>query len=298
MTPALGVLCYHRIVEANDDRSWPYLERGTAVRAQTFEAQLADIAQFADVVGEDVASDVLTQRRRLDRPAVWLTFDDGYRDVIRVLPRVERGTVFVTTSTSERMLPADAWYAVLLSAGQERGTLDLGFGSFSFDLSTRAGRARLVNGPERRAYLRATAIAQQIALQELARQLEARAASITPYLDEPELRAVLRAGWGVGSHGVTHTPFDSLGPEEVRSEAVASREVLRALGAPVRSMALPDGAPAHVEVLKDAGYECILGLGDAPCAAGVEVQPRFLVPDDPGWATRVLRPALTGGSYG
>ncbi|MEZ4402312.1 MAG: polysaccharide deacetylase family protein [Kofleriaceae bacterium] len=298
MTPALGILCYHRIVAGDDDTAWPYLERGTAVRTETFQAQLADLARFADIVGEDVALDVLGERHQLDRPAVWLTFDDGYRDVKEVLPQAEAGTVFVTTSGAERLLPADAWYALLLSAGRTRGVLDLGLGPFEFDLCDRAGRARLVDGPERRAYLRAPRATRDAVLRRLAPLLEAPLDASSPYLDASDLRAVLRAGWGVGSHGVTHTPFDALTADAVRSEAVASREALRALGASGRSIALPDGAQAHVDVLEQAGFECVLGLGDAPCALGVDVQPRFLVPDDPAWATRVLEPALVGGARG
>lgn len=294
--PALAILSYHRIVKDDDDRSWPYLERGTAVRAWVFEAQLAAISRVADIISEDVALDVLARRQRLARAAVWLTFDDGYADVRHALTLVETGTVFPTTITSTAMLPADAWYAVLLSATRTMGVVNLGAGPFEFNLSTPAGRARLVNGPERRTFLRASPTTQGATLNELARQLDANPDPASLYLDEAALRTMVDAGWSVGSHGVTHTPFDALGPDEVRHEAVASQETLRALGR-VRSVALPDGAPAHTDVLRSVGYDCVLGLGDALCAAGAEVQPRFLVPNDPTWITRVLMPALTRDSH-
>lgn len=293
MRPALGILCYHRIVRNDDDRSWPYRERGTAVRGGTFERHVADIARFADIVSEDVALDVLTRGRRLVRPSVWMTFDDGYRDVISVLPLVETATVFVTTCTSTRLLPADAWYAVLLAANRTRGLLDLGLGPFDFDLSSVAGRARLVHGPERRAFLRSGESEQSASLAALAGQLDATTVLDRLYLNESELRCVVRRGWSVGSHAVTHAPFDTLEPDEVRQEAVTSRDLLGSLGS-VRSIALPDGARGHVDVLDELGYECVLGLGDVPCAEALEVQPRFLVPDDPEWVTRVIEPALTG----
>lgn len=295
MRPALGILCYHRVVEDDDDRSWPYLERGTAVRTGVFEKQLAEISRFADVLSEDLALDVLARRRRLERPSVWVTFDDGYRDVEHALSLLETATVFVTTCTSTRRLPADAWYAVLLAASRARGVLELGLGPFDFDLSSAAGRARLVDGPERRAFLRSGEAIQSATLKELARQLDASASDDWPYLSESELRSVVRRGWSVGSHGVSHAPFDSLDPQAIRQEATASREALRPLGS-VRSIALPDGARRHADVLREAGYECVLGLGDAACAGPVEVHPRFLVPDDPAWATRVLEPALTGAA--
>lgn len=291
--PALAILSYHRIVKDDDDRSWPYLERGTAVRARVFEAQLAAISRVADIISEDVALDVLSRRQRLARASVWLTFDDGYSDVMHTLPLLETGTVFQTTITATSMLPADAWYAVLLSATRTMGVVNLGAGPFEFNLSTPAGRARLVNGPERRVFLRASPMTQRATLDELARQLDANPDLASLYLDEAALRTIVEAGWSVGSHGLTHTPFDALCPDEVRYEAVASLETLRALGR-VRSVALPDGAPAHLDVLRRVGYDCVLGLGDAVCAPGAEVQPRFLVPDDPTWVNRVLIPALAG----
>lgn len=299
MKAALGILCYHRISDGGEgDPAWPYLERGTAVREETFRAQLQDLARFADLVSERAALDILGGRRALDRPAAWLTFDDGYTDVKRVVPYVETGTVFVTTSATEQALPADAWYAALLSATRARGALELGLGWFDYDLSHRAGRARLVDGPERRAYLRGTSEQQSATLQQLARQLGSELQPRGPYLDDAELRALLGAGWTIGSHGVTHRPFDSIDDQEARREAAPSREVLRALGAAVRTFALPDGARAHLGALADAGYECVLGLGDAPAVIGAAVQARYLVPDDPSWAARVLRPALTGAASG
>lgn len=299
MTPALGILCYHRISDdGEEDTAWPYLERGTAVRTKTFQAQIEDIARFADIVGEKVVLDILGGRRELDRPAAWLTFDDGYTDVKRVVPYVETGTVFVTTSATEQALPADAWYAVLLSATCARGAIDLGLGSFDYDLSHRAGRARLVDGPERRAYIRASSEQQKATLQQLAWQLGAVHPPCGPYLDDTELRTLLGSGWSIGSHGVTHRPFDSIDDQEVRREAAASRDALRALGASVRTLALPDGARAHLGELANVGYECVLGLGDAAAIVGAAVQARYLVPDDPRWVARVLRPVLTGAAKG
>ena len=294
--PSLAVLSYHRIVEDADNKAWPYLERGTAVRARTLEAQLADIAHIADIISEDVVLEVLAQRQRLERSSIWLTFDDGYADVKRAALLAQTGTVFWSTITSTRPLPADAWYAVLLSAHRTHGDLDLGFGPFEFDLSIPAGRARLVNGPERRSFLRASLTTQDATMNELARQLDANTAPDNLYLDESELRTMVDTGWSVGSHGVTHTPFDSLSADEVRNEGLTSRQALNALGR-IRSIALPDGALAHIDALRSVGYDCVLGLGNAACAVGAEVQPRFLVPDDPNWVKCVLAPALIGAAH-
>lgn len=294
MTHGLAILCYHRIFDDRDSfGAWPYFERGTAVSVDNFRAQVAELGRFADIVSEESGLDILAERHMLTRPAVWLTFDDGYVDVLRALPSVATGTVFVTARAAERALPADAWYALLLGATRSRGTTDLGLGLFDYDLSRREGRARLVNGPERRAYLRASTEVQATVLSGLAETLGAGTESPSVYLNDAGLSDLLAAGWSVGSHGATHLPFDALDADEMVREARSSRDALIARGAVVRSIALPDGAhPSRPSSLHACGYECVLGLGDMPAESGAPVQPRYLVPNDPRWVGQVLRPAL------
>jgi peptidoglycan/xylan/chitin deacetylase (PgdA/CDA1 family) len=296
MSSSLAILCYHRLCDERElAAAWPYLERGTAVRMNSFRSQVAELEGFADIVDESVALDVLAGRRSLDRPAVWLSFDDGYQDTMRAMPLVANGTAFITTSTMiGRVLPADAWYSVLLASSRTHGELDLGFGVFSYDLSNRSGRARLINGPERRAYLRAPPAAQEAALNELAERLDAQVARPHRYLCGQDLEDLVGMGWTLGSHGETHAPFDTLDPGELAREAATSRAALSKWGSPIRSLALPDGAIPKVEMLRSMGYECVLGLGDATAAPGAPVHARFIVPDDPRWVSRVLQPKLEG----
>lgn len=296
MKPALGVLCYHRVVEDADvEGAWPYFERGTAVRASTFRAQLGAISAFADLVSEAIALDVLAGRHRLARPAVWLTFDDGYRDVLGAVSYAAAGTVFVTTSASTRPLPADAWYAVLLSANRRHGVIDLGRGPFEYNLEHREGRARLVNGPERRAYLRARPSAQASTLTSLVAQMDGSAeASRDLYLKAEELDRLRAPGWSLGSHGVSHTPFDVLDAELIDREARDSFAWLSKFGPPVRSLALPDGSVPDVPAsLRAAGYECVLGLGNAPADIEATVTSRFVVPDALAWIRATLQPGIS-----
>ncbi|MFO0833306.1 MAG: hypothetical protein U0637_15855 [Phycisphaerales bacterium] len=294
MSNTLAILCYHRLVEEDDiETTWPYMERGTAVRMASFRSQLKDIVRFADVVPERVALGVLAGRQTLSRPAVWLTFDDGYRDVLKALGPDTTGTAFVTSCAAERSLPADDWYDVLLAANRTCGTVDLGLGSFAYDLRHREGRARLVNGPERRSYLRSSTLSRAATLQSLAEQLDAEVRGSRHYLSHTEMLQLLTAGWTLGSHGVTHTPFDAIEPELVAREARESLEWLLAMGVQARSLALPDGSmPKDPMSVQASGYECVLGLGNRPAEQGAAVQPRFIVPDDPHWVRRVLQPTL------
>lgn len=298
MAAAIGVLCYHRIVDdvvdgAISRDAWPYLERGTAIRLSTFRAQVADLLDFADLVSESVALEVLAGRHCLSRPGIWMTFDDGYRDALLVVPHLAAATVFYTTHAADRTLAADAWYEVLLDATRPRGTLDLGLGPFDYDLSHREGRARLVNGPERRKYLRDPEGARATTLATLTEQLKARVTARQHYLSQEVLHALVSAGWSVGSHGVTHTAFDACEPEQVADEARESLVELSAFGK-IRSIALPDGSvPSAPETLLALGYECVLGLGNAPAHPGALVRSRFIVPDDPHWTRTTLQLRLS-----
>lgn len=298
MAAAFGVLCYHRIVDdvidgtASQD-AWPYLERGTAIRLSTFIAQLADLLDFADLVPEPIALEILAGRRCLSRPAIWLTFDDSYRDALLVALHLEAATVFHTTHAADKTLPADAWYEALLDATRLRGTLDLGFGPFDYDLAHRQGRARLVNGPERRKYLRDPESARATTLATLTEQLKARGTARQHYLSRNDLHTLVSAGWSVGSHGVTHTPFDACEPEQMAFEARESLVELSVFGK-VSSIALPDGAvPSAPETLLALGYACVLGLGNAPADPGAVIRSRFIVPDDPTWVRTALLPRLS-----
>lgn len=298
MLPSLTILCYHRIVKDDDiEASWPYFERGTAVRQTTFRTQVDEITRFADVVSEQLALDVLAGHGTLSRPAVWLTFDDGYRDVLNAMGPDVIGTVFISSCIAERSLPADLWYDTLLSANRRRGFLDLGLGPFAYDLSHRDGRSRLVNGPERRTYLRSLPSTQSAMLDVLAKQLDAEVWGSNLYLIHKDIQQLLTAGWSLGSHGVTHTPFEELSTEEVVREALDSRDWISAFDVQASSIALPDGSlPQEPIDLHSCGYRCVLGLGGSSTRSGLAVQPRFIVPDKPHWISGVLQPTLEAES--
>ena len=296
MTVPLAVLCYHRVLECSDD-NWPWFERGTAVTPTTLRAQLAALKRDFDVLEPSDALDVIEGKRSLQRRSVWLTFDDAYLDVSSTaLPVLEEfglvGTVFVTSTTLEhprQLLPADAWFLALLSASRRQGVVDLGFGPFFYDLQSPRARAHLVDGPARRMFLRVRAEDQEVRLRDLVRALGAappRSSGL--YMRSDELRALLRAGWTVGSHGHSHSPFSRLSAEEVHREVERSHRVLEAqLGVAPTCLALPDGAAPPSDFVNENRMP-LLGLGDRPHAAPSQVVPRFLVRDDRDWVAHRL----------
>jgi peptidoglycan/xylan/chitin deacetylase (PgdA/CDA1 family) len=84
-----------------------------------------------------------------------------------------------------------------------------------------------------------------------------------------DLREMVRLGFDVGSHTVSHTDLGTVTSEKARWEIVESREVLQEqLGRPVRWLAYPFGGadnfrPEWLQLASEAGYEgCLSGHGD------------------------------------
>lgn len=296
MNSRLLVLCYHRVLDPTDPSSRPYFERGTAISSAVFSAHMDLLASHFQVLDEQRAVACICGDASPEAPAAWITVDDGYADVRSTMAPLlaERGlpaTAFVSTSVlvdRTALLPADAWYQALACACAHSGTLR-GFGhpAWHFDLTRPADYARMVDGPERRTFLRAHPAAQATLLATLRSTLDLPpndAPSPSPYLEADDLHWLPRNGWSIGSHTQSHRLLPSLPPEELEQELVGAADDLVGLGLPrPKSLAYPDGAfSARVsEAVRDAGYELGLGLHGAPPAqaAGPYGVARLLAPN-------------------
>ncbi len=88
------------------------------------------------------------------------------------------------------------------------------------------------------------------------------------HLTWDDLREMVRLGFEVGSHTVTHADLGAVTPERARRELIDSRAVLQEqLGQPVRWLAYPFGGvdnfrPEWLRLAVEAGYEgCLSGHG-------------------------------------
>jgi peptidoglycan/xylan/chitin deacetylase (PgdA/CDA1 family) len=87
-----------------------------------------------------------------------------------------------------------------------------------------------------------------------------------PLLSWGDVVDLHRAGFEIGSHGLTHRPFTTLDDDAAREEAVRSREVLAArLGTAPDLFAYPRGfyRARHKAIVREAGYRgaCAVVLG-------------------------------------
>jgi peptidoglycan/xylan/chitin deacetylase (PgdA/CDA1 family) len=291
----LAILCFHRVVDDDDPRAWPYLERGTAIRRSTF-ASLLDSLNERGLFADPRAP--LSQRadEPSTRPRFWLTFDDGYRDtLVNALPVLRRfgarASVFVTTEVAlgRAALPADQWYSVLLSA-RRHGTARVGDWRIDAELDSADGRRRLIMGAERRAFLEADATTRDAMLAALEAALGGdRTPGAGLYLNRADLDALRREGWSVGAHGATHAILPTLSDSALSIEFDLMTRGLEELGAvALNQLAWPDGQHSEAtRALANArGFQHGLALGDALVTNESDPMalPRFIVTDDPRWA--------------
>ncbi|MGE3618368.1 MAG: polysaccharide deacetylase family protein [Gemmatimonadales bacterium] len=223
----VAVLCYHSVV---DGAVPPPLRRtGLHVRLADFEAQMEALARDFDVVP---LAEALAGPVRRSRPAVALTFDDGYANNLHLAaPVLSRlglpATIFLVSSLLSDERPF-WWDEVgLLVAGGAEGAVRIG------------GERVLVSGNDGgaglaavRRYLRtAPLVARGPVLDEL-RGLARPAGQALIDLLRPLARTELAAfpsGIVFGNHTATHRVLTEIGPADVRWEIETARDELGAM---------------------------------------------------------------------
>lgn len=83
-------------------------------------------------------------------------------------------------------------------------------------------------------------------------------------LDEDELRALLREGWELGAHTMTHADLSELDYDHCRREIGQSRESLeRSFGVTIKTLAYPFGryGPAALAAARDSGLQAAVTTG-------------------------------------
>jgi peptidoglycan/xylan/chitin deacetylase (PgdA/CDA1 family) len=264
------VLMYHRVARVEAD-PWEL-----CVRPEHFESQIQLLREHADVVPLVNLRRQLRKGRR-SRPAVAITFDDGYVDNLKVAkPILERfeapATVFIATGLVGTK--ADFWWdrlaKLVLPERSLPADLELAIGDQRFrhhdgELATtgikaRRARRRLldrvwawcINRPDDRRVAILAGVAQW--------------AGVDPAPDPDawgmtaeELQALTNGGLvDVGAHSVTHPLLSRLPATEKAKEIRQSRaDCERLTGRLPAAFAFPNGdldAESHT-LVREAGFE-------------------------------------------
>jgi peptidoglycan/xylan/chitin deacetylase (PgdA/CDA1 family) len=293
------VLMYHRVARVDDD-PWEL-----CVRPEHFESQIRLLREHADIVPLVKLRGQLRKGRR-SRPAVAITFDDGYVDNLKVAkPVLERfdapATVFIATGQVGRR--ADFWWdrlaKLILPARKLPRDLEIAIGDERFHhhdghlaaTGNKARRARrrlhdriwalCINRPDDRRDAILAGVARWVGVDPAP---DPDSWAMTP----DELHALVDGGLvDVGAHSVTHPLLSRLPPAAKALEISQSRaDCERLTGRKPAAFAFPNGdtdAESHT-LVREAGFElACTSQPDLVWDAGDTLaMPRIHVPDESG----------------
>jgi peptidoglycan/xylan/chitin deacetylase (PgdA/CDA1 family) len=273
--PVVSIVTYHHVAE--QDPSYPYDPDVADATPAQFRRQLETLARYTNPIGIDELIGAIGGAP-LPKNPVMVTFDDGYRSCHEVaLPILRavgvRATFFIATSfVSERRLYW--WERITLLLGQARrkarsGTAVITYPhTMTLDLDDPATSKKLTGVVKDTEDLDVDRFIDELGKVlgvEWSPQIEADHANRL-IMTWDQIRALMRAGMDVESHGRRHRVLQTLDDGALEDELVGSRRDLEAqLGRPVRAIAYPVGRRIHGELrlreaLATAGYQ--LGLSN------------------------------------
>ena len=257
--PPVVVLLYHRIAELRHD---PEL---LAVTPDNFRSQLRHLKENFPVVRFEA------DWARIDRPAVAITFDDGYADnALAALPIIEEvglpATFFITTGTigSSR----EFWWHELQDLILERNQLpasftlqDQRFGR-TWPTESEQARGAFYSGIVRVLNEVDTPHRDRLLLQlRIWAGAETEPSGLHRSLSVAELRHLAGGdGVTVGAHTVTHTRLSALSRDAQREEIMASKRQLEAwIDREVKVFSYPFGRRCEydrhsIQLCREAGF--------------------------------------------
>jgi peptidoglycan/xylan/chitin deacetylase (PgdA/CDA1 family)/SAM-dependent methyltransferase len=289
--PPLTVLSYHRAPPAgSDDPALPlHAARGMVVSARSFEAQIEAVKRCLVPVSAADVVEASRGQRTLPEGAVWITFDDGYRETLEsAVPALVRAGVpatFFVRAPGPRGVPSwaplDLCYQVLARGAPEPlRHLPLG-----------PARERLLGQPYTIQIHEIAALARSLGV-DLSRLSAERL-----YLSAADCRALLANGLSLGAHGIDHVLWTHLDEASLAREmAVPAAWLDRIAPGDPLVIAYPDAAlDARVAVAAArAGYRAGVVLEiDAPSG----IDPRYAIRrriarDDPRWIESLVSEVL------
>lgn len=259
MDAPVAVLLYHRVERLGSD------PQSLAVDPQRFAAQLERLVARHSVVGFDA------DWSQCGRPAVAITFDDGYADNLeQALPVLERlgvpATFFVTSGAveSQREFWWDDIERLVLGPGPRPARLEIRTGSAveAWSSDSREDREALYRALH--PLLKSKAAEERErwlgSMREWAGVAEAPRDTHRPLTVEQLRRLSASALATIGAHGVHHLALSRLPATDQRREMVEGRQALeRWIGRPVTVASFPFGGRHDfnrdsVRIAREAGF--------------------------------------------
>jgi peptidoglycan/xylan/chitin deacetylase (PgdA/CDA1 family) len=291
------ILDYHRV--SPERASWT---TSVPLHPVLFEWQLGYIKRRFHVMGLDNLLDYLVSDRTLPPNGAIVTFDDGYKDnYLYSVPLLKKyeipATFFLTTG------PIDNgelhWFDELAYSIQysRRAILEIeGFGVLSLGIRQRE-REAAVSSIVR--YLRQLPpMARDRVLVEIRRQTGMAIPddlSRRVMLNWEDARDMIRAGFRIGAHTVTHAVLTAGSSEEAKMEISESKKILEnRLQLDVRMFSYPFGQynAEIIETVKASGY--LAAVTTVPKLVDRKTDPYKLSRVLPGWDPQSFRLFTSG----
>jgi len=292
--PSLSVLIFHRVLP-QPDALFP-----TEIDAARFDRLMAAVARVYDVQPLAQAAQALRQGQmtgQLSGRPLAITFDDGYADNEEIaLPILRRHGLSATFYVATGFLDGGRmWNDTIIESlrATQRKTLDLApLGLGVLDCDTLAQRRQAISG--------VIGVIKYLNLQQredaLALLLDAAGRPQLPaklMMRSEQVLSLHRAGMEIGAHTVNHPILSSLPDAQARSELAEGRDELqRITGAPVRTLAYPNGGPdrdydaRHVAMARDLGFEAAVTTAKGVSRLGDDL---FELPRYTPWETALPR---------
>lgn len=274
-TGALTILNFHRV---NNNR----LSNYNAMDPRLFDELIGWLLRGFDIVtfGE------LGETCRTKRPKLILSFDDGYKDFITtVVPILDRHRVranqnIIPATVDTGMPPLNIILQDFVDQAPEsllRETPLPGFASAA-DLESCIGN-RNITGQRASAALKQMSIVQQKAVMSNLQQSFERldSWSTTQFMTLEEIKEISQIH-EIGAHSIEHASMAAEADEYVANDAYQCRTWFgHSLGLAPRIYALPNGShrAGHEQIIKAAGFEHVLGVGEQFSRADATIHSRF-----------------------
>lgn len=293
-----AIVTYHGILPRGYKMIDPDLDGGL-VTAKSFRRQLQLLKNHYNVISPEQFLDWCLGKEELPPRAVLLTCDDDLRNTLtEMVPMLQEhglSCLFFVTGASlgevSTMLWHEQLYLMFLATKKRVVNLDdIRPGSGDRAMTTQQKRVLWWKLVQHLSKYEADTRHQLI--EEVREQLGLPDDWGVSFLSDPlryrflmlnavELRALVKAGMGVGAHTLTHPVLSQLSPEAAWCEISESRcKLERVIGRPVWALAYPFGDPASVterecEMAERAGFSCaFLNVGGGLGAR----MPRFALP--------------------
>jgi peptidoglycan/xylan/chitin deacetylase (PgdA/CDA1 family) len=242
-------LTYHRVADAT-----PYNDEVISATPEEFDWQMRWLMDNARVLSGDELVALAGGKLVLDRPAVCVTFDDGYLDNLHaarlMAQRGVPGVFFVTTGFIDgSVLPHHDRIAYSLkrtSASTVSVPATKSSESLTVSLHDRpAAIERLIRLSSHLRPAEREEIIQSIESYAGVRMQRCLSGADRLFMDWGDVAELVSLGHAVGGHTHSHPFLASLSPVDQEREVETGRLILEAnLGVPIALFAYPDGTPS------------------------------------------------------